>query len=200
MNSVKLLGAALAALVVTGCNSGQPRLWKVSIGQPGPLPASCYIDNMPPQQTVSVTGLTSVAHWVLWDGSLDTMNNQKQLLDIGATSLAAGQAPPITIAGAIEGDAATRLFVASRTENRITPNVLQEAEQATIKIQWESYNAGANGTMNIDGQYQCSGNCPMRRRFASCNVTLNFTARRIDTTQNSEYSTVGCTSGCNARP
>ncbi len=214
MNSVKLLGAALAALVVTGCNTGQPRIWRVAYNTSGVEfveNSSCYIGNRVPQSRTAQTNYRRDANWVIWDGVSDQASGSlRQYLDIGNPTFKLGDSPQVKVEDVIEGDSQTRTFAAERQKASLGPlernrNAV-ETRSGRVQVVWENYNPAATGSMTIRSEYRCvdngqmmqdqcprgGGGDPVGNEAANCEVNVTFVARRIDVNQNTNYGNVGC--------
>ncbi|MCA2980759.1 MAG: hypothetical protein INH41_13755 [Myxococcaceae bacterium] len=205
MNSVKLLGAVAATLLVTGCNTGQPRIWRVAYDTSRFVfveNSACYIGNRVPQARTQQTGYRRDANWVLWDGVTDAQGQLKQYLDIGNPTFKLGESPSVAVEDVIEGDSGKREFLATRQTQSFGPVPRRsiETRAGTVTVTWENYNPAAIGTLKVRSQYNCvdSGGgmpqdlCPRPNETpandaANCEVSVDFVARRIDVTQGTEY-------------
>ncbi|MDX2013908.1 MAG: hypothetical protein SFW67_27170 [Myxococcaceae bacterium] len=218
MNSVKLLGAVTATLLVTGCNTGQPRIWRVAYDTSRVDfvdNSSCYIGNRVPQARTAQSNYRRDANWVIWDGVADQGGQLKQYLDIGTPKFKLGDSPEVVVEDVIEGDAALRSFTAERQVARFGPmergrNAI-ETLVGRITVLWDNYNPAATGLITINSEYKCvdngqmqsdqcprgGGGDPVGREAANCSVQVSFVARRIDVTQATNYSNNGCDgAGC----
>ena len=191
-----VLMAAAAMVVLVGCNSGQPRIYRVAVDV---SPAktvqnpSCYKANAVPGGTVSETNLRVEQQWVIWDGV-----EGKQYLDMGRQQFKLGDSPTINFAELIEGQ--TGVFTGQRVENdQVTiPNVVSynQVRQTIITVNFNDLGASPTGTINLQSSYACQpqGSCPMDTTVAdprSCTVPLNFVARRIDVSRIAAYQEEG---------
>jgi hypothetical protein len=225
MNSVKLLGALAATLLVTGCNTGQPRIWRVAYDTSRidfVDNSSCYIGNRVPQARTAQTNYRRDANWVIWDGVSDPASGQlKQYLDIGSPAtfgmpgFKLGDSPRVIVEDVIEGDAALRTFTAERQVASFGPRERNrnaiETRVGRVTVQWDNYNPAAIGTITIRSEYRCvdngqmmedqcprgGGGDPVGNEAANCEVQVGFVARRIEANQNTNYSNTGCDgTGC----
>lgn len=184
MNSVKLLGAVAAALVVTtGCNTGQPRIWRVAYDTSRFVfvdNAQCYVSKRVPQARTAQSNYRRDANWVIWDGVSDANGRPKQYLDIGNPDFKLGDAPRVIVEDAIEGDAEQRSFVAERQVASLGPISCQgcatlacrescgqtartaiETRIGQITVAWDSYNPAATGVIRVNSTYRCVDNGAM---------------------------------------
>jgi hypothetical protein len=176
MNSVKILGAVAAILVTSGCNSGQPRIWRVAYDTSGFVfveQPQCYISKRLPQAGTAQTNYRRDANWVVWDGVTDASGRPKQYLDIGNPSFKLGDAPRVVVEDAIEGDAAERDFRASRETRNFGPAACNatnlascgqtvrnaiETRTGEVTVTWESYNPASTGLIKVKSTYRCADN------------------------------------------
>jgi hypothetical protein len=218
MNSMKLLGAVTVALLVTGCNTGQPRIWRVAYDTSRVDfvdNSSCYIGNRVPQARTAQSNYRRDANWVIWDGVADQGGQLKQYLDIGTPNFKLGDSPRVVVEDVIEGDAALRTFTAERQIASFGPRERMrnaiETRVGRITVQWDNYNPAATGLITIRSEYRCvdngqmmqdqcprgGGGDPVGNEAANCEVQVGFVARRIDVTQGTNYSNNGCDgAGC----
>jgi len=202
-----MLCGALALLTLTGCNTGQPRLWRVALDLT-PLRTianpSCFKGNILPSSRgqLSETNFRAESEFVVWDGA-----DQKQYLDIGSWDFQLGESPHICVSDLIEApDQTSKVFTAQR--NLVLPfgysvdcqgiggfQALDatESRQTQIVVTWSDYGVAPTGTVNLTAQYACVGGrdpCPNPNPTAdsvSCNSQLNFVGRRIDFDQITVY-------------
>jgi hypothetical protein len=195
-----------------GCNSGQPRVWRVAYDTSRVEfvdNSSCYIGNRVPQARTAQANYRRNANWVIWDGVTDA-NGAQQYLDLGNPTFRLGDSPRVVVEDVIEGTADNRTFVAERQIASFGPRERQrnaiETRIGRIQVTWDSYNAAATGTIKISSQYRCVDNGPMPtdqcprggggdpvgNEAANCEVDVPFVARRIDVTQSTTYSNIGC--------
>lgn len=210
MNSVKLLGGVVAALAVSGCNQGQPRIWRVTYDT-SPFvfvsDSNCYISKRLPTTQTQQRNYRRDSNWVIWDGVVDMTGSQKQFLDIGSPEFRLGESPRVKVEDVIEGDAATRQFSATRETLKQGPEergrTAVERRTGEVIVAWDNYNAGATGNLTIKSTYVCqdrgsmmSERCPTAGETpaddaANCQVSVPFVARRIDVNQNTNYGNTG---------
>jgi len=179
MNSVKVLGAVAAALVVTGCNTGQPRIWRVAYDTSRFVfvdSAQCYVSKRVPQARTAQSNYRRDANWVAWDGVSDANGRPKQYLDIGNPQFKLGDAPRVIVEDAIEGDAEQRSFVAERQVASLGPQAcgggnLESCGQTVrnaietrigqVTVTWDSFNPASTGFVRINSTYRSVDNGAM---------------------------------------
>ena len=193
MRSSIVLAIASAALALTACNTGQPRIYRVAV-DPSPvlnLPPTCYSNNEIPGGTVrdSVTNWRSEFEWVIWDGV-----DGKQYLDLGeGETFPLGDAAPISVYGIIEGQDNT--FVGTETTSRLPDNNnYSYVRTKTITVTFEDQGTSPKGTVDLVSNYTCT-NCAQgeteQKGNKNCSTRLNFAGRRIDASPTTGYSS-GC--------
>lgn len=179
MNSVKVLGAVAAVLVVSGCNTGQPRIWRVAYDTSRFVfvdNAQCYVSKRVPQARTAQSNYRRDANWVIWDGVSDANGRPKQYLDIGTPTFKLGDAPRVTVEDAIEGDAEQRSFVAERQVASLGPAACNasnfescgqtvrnaiETRIGQVTVSWDAYNPASTGVIRINSTYRCVDNGAM---------------------------------------
>jgi hypothetical protein len=179
MNSVKVLGAVAAVLVVSGCNTGQPRIWRVAYDTSRFVfvdNAQCYVSKRIPTARTAQSNYRRDANWVAWDGVSDANGRAKQYLDIGNPQFKLGDAPRVIVEDAIEGDAEQRSFVAERQVASLGPAACNasnfescgqtvrtaiETRVGQVTVTWDSYNPAATGAIRINSTYRCGDNGAM---------------------------------------
>ena len=194
MRSAFLVGA-LALVTLTGCNTGQPRIWRIAIDvTPVRTIAdpSCFRGNILPagRGQLSEVNYREESEWVLWDGV------DKQYLDIGSRTFKLGDAPEIKVADLIEGG--DKVFSAQRNVVTPFPGVeATESRQTQIVVTWNDYGSSPAGTIQLTAQYACVAGrqqCPTPNPTldsVSCRSQLNFVGRRIDVSQITAYPNKG---------
>lgn len=179
MNSVKVLGAVAAVLVVSGCNTGQPRIWRVAYDTSRFIfvdNAQCYVSKRVPQARTAQSNYRRDANWVIWDGVSDANGRPKQYVDIGNPAFKLGDAPRVIVEDAIEGDAEQRSFVAERQVASLGPaacgggnaescgqtvrNAI-ETRIGQVTVSWDSYNPASTGIIRVNSTYRCVDNGAM---------------------------------------
>ncbi|MEW5737803.1 MAG: hypothetical protein AB1938_02695 [Myxococcota bacterium] len=194
MRSLKLsvLGA-LSLLSLVGCNSGQPRLFRMAIDET-PIRSianpSCFRGNILPSGRGTLTELNyrKEDEWVIWDGV------DKQYLDMGNQSWKLGDSPTIVVSDLIEGTGDLS-FSAQRSAVTPFPGInATESRQTQVTVKWDNYSASPSGIISLNSQYACVAGtepCPPQNPSpdsVSCQATLNFFGRRIDVSQTTQYN------------
>ena len=194
MRSIKLVVfSALALLSLVGCNSGQPRLFRMAIDET-PIHTianpSCFRGNILPSGRGQLTEVNyrKEDEWVIWDGV------EKQYLDMGNQKWELGDAPKIVVTDLIEG-LGDKIFSAQRTEVTPFPGILAtESRQTQVVVTWNDYSTAPSGTIALNSQYACVAGqeqCPNPNPTpdsVSCQAQLNFFGRRIDVSQTTQYN------------
>jgi hypothetical protein len=193
-SSVFFAVVALAAL--SGCNNGQPRIYRVSLDTT-PLRTiadpSCYKNGQLSNNQETTSNFREEHQWVIWDSG-----DGKQYLDIGTQHYKLGDSPDINIGDVIEcGASCTGTFQGARTLTNPFPGVQNttETRQTSITVAFNDEGAAPAGTVQLRAQYACVGNCPPPQNSApdavSCATQMSFEARRIDTSRIEAYQPVG---------
>ncbi len=194
-----LVLGSLALVALSGCNMGQPRLWRVAIDMT-PIRTianpSCFRGNILPsgRGQLSEVNYRESSEWVIWDGV-----EGKQYLDIGTKNYKLGDSPEITVSDLIEGTSTDRVFSAQRNEVKPYPGGLRatESRQTQIVVTWSDYGTSPTGTVALTAQYACvnaGDNCPNPNPTpdsVSCNSQLNFVARRVEFANQTIYGNTG---------
>lgn len=189
--------AALSFVALTGCNNGQPRIYRVAIDET-PIRTiavpSCFRNNNLPagQGNRTEQNYRSEKEWVIWAG-LD----QTEYLDLGNQQYKLGNAPLIDIKDLIEGT--NKTFSALRSVQEPEGDSYTYARQTQIQVTWDDYSYSPKGTIALNAQYACIRNridCPgtgttpsdlAPADAASCQSTINFVARAIDAQRITAY-------------
>jgi hypothetical protein len=193
MRSSKLvIPGALALLMLVGCNSGQPRLFRIAIDET-PIRTianpACFRGNTLPsgRGTLIETNFRKENQWVIWDGV------DKQYLDMGQQTWKLGDAPTIEVSDLIEGGA-ERTFSAQLLAVTPFPGLdATESRQTQVVVSWNDYSAAPSGTIGLSAAYACVAGrdqCPNPNPTpdsVSCSAVLTFFGRRIDVTQTMNY-------------
>ncbi len=189
-----LLLAVVAVAALTGCNNGQPRIYRVALDRtPEKTIAdpSCYKNGqLPSGAQVSEVNYREEHQWVIWDSG-----DGKQYLDLGSLTFQLGNAPKINVSEMIE-TTQNGTFQGSRNETNPFPGIQNttETRQTSITVVWNDEGAGPTGNVQLKAQYACVGNCPNPNPMpdsVSCATQLNFWARRIDTSRIEGYTPAG---------
>lgn len=188
MNSLKLV--VIAALGLTACGpAGQPRIYRVAVDTT-PVQnlnnPQCFKGNMPNlNQITQEQNYRQEAVWVIWDAA-----ESKQYLDMGNSTFTMADSPTIKVTDLIEGT--QNVFSATR-QQQDRGNII-ELQTTNVVTTLSDLNATPTGTIALNAQYQCqngSAPCPAEPNKRSCNVTLNFWARKIEVQQTANYTPAG---------
>jgi len=198
MRSMKLVAlGALALSAFAGCGQGQPRIYRVAVDAT-PMRTiavpSCFRGNKLPdgRGNINEQNYRSEDEWVIWNGVVNEKNQQIEYLDLGTQSFELGNAPIIKVSDLIQG--VEKTFAALRTEQRPVSNLYTEARQTQVSVTFDDYSASPVGKLALNSVYACSGNgCPTDAALsapdaASCAVSLDFVARRIEAQQMTVYN------------
>jgi hypothetical protein len=189
-----LLLAVVALAAVTGCNNGQPRIYRIALDRTPErtiADPSCYKNSQLPSGSQSTEVNYREEHqWVIWDSG-----DGKQYLDIGSASFHLGDAPTINVADMIETSQSGTLQ-GSRNVTNPFPGIQNttETRQTSITVTFTDEGASPTGNMQLRSQYACVGNCPQPNPgpdSVSCATQLSFWARRIDTSRIEAYQPAG---------
>lgn len=194
MRSMKLVAlGALSLLALVGCNTGQPRIYRVAVDQT-PVRTiavpSCFRNNNLPAGRGNITeqNYRVEDEWVIWNGV-----EQTEYLDLGTQVFNLGDSPTIRVSDLIEGTDKT--FSALRNEQKPISDFYTEARQTQISVKFNDYSFAPTGTIALNSQYACikgRNDCPVGdlspADAASCSSQINFVARRIDAQQGTSYN------------
>ncbi len=197
MRSMKLVAlGALALSAFAGCGQGQPRIYRGAVDAT-PMRTiavpSCFRGNKLPdgRGNINEQNYRSEDEWVIWNGVVNEKNQQVEYLDLGTQSFELGNAPIIKVSDLIQG--VEKTFAALRTEQRPVSNYT-EARQTQVSVKFDDYSASPVGKLDLNSIYACSGpGCPTDAissppDAASCAVSLDFVARRIEAQQMTVYN------------
>ncbi|MBI3182024.1 MAG: hypothetical protein HYZ28_07750 [Myxococcales bacterium] len=176
--------AVLAVLGAIGCNTGQPRTYRIAI-DPSPLaslPPSCYRNNTVSTLRVIGTNLRSETQWVVWDGV-----ENKMYLDTGGLSVTMGDAETVKVGSMIEGQ--DRVFSGQYVEQKLPDPGSQYTYTKTLSliVTFDDMGPAPKGTIDASSQYTCT-QCNNNDNKVNCAAKLNFVGRRVDTQYISGYS------------
>ncbi len=184
MRAVKIAVVFAALVGAVGCNTGQPRTYRIAIDASplGSLPPSCYRNNTVSTLRTIGTNLRAETQWVVWDGV-----ENKQYLDIGNFSVTMGDAERVDVGDMIEGQ--DRVFSGQLVEQKLPDPNSQYTYTKTLSltISFEDMSATAKGTIDANSQYTCTS-CVNNDNKVNCAVKLNFVGRRVDTQYIQPYS------------
>ncbi len=189
-----LLLSILALAAVTGCNNGQPRIYRVALDRTPErtiADPSCYRNSqLPSGDQETDVNYREEHQWVIWDSG-----DGKQYLDIGSATFHLGDAPTINVADMIE-TSQSGTFQGSRNVTNPYPGIQNttETRQTSITVIFNDEGASPTGTVQLSAKYACVGNCPQPNQVpdsVSCGTQLSFFARRVDTSRIEAYQPVG---------
>jgi hypothetical protein len=189
-----LLLAVVALAAATGCNNGQPRIYKIALDRTPErtiADPSCYKNSQLPSGAQETDVNYREDHqWVIWDSG-----DGKQYLDIGTATFQLGDAPKITVGDMIE-TTQSGTFQGSRNVTNPFPGIQNttETRQTSITVTFTDEGSAPTGTVQLRSQYACVGNCPQPNPVpdsVSCATQLSFWARRIDTSRIEGYTPAG---------
>jgi hypothetical protein len=182
MRSIQWTVAAVAASSLLGCFNSQPSLYRVAVEPVAQkVSSSCYRANQAPTNPDTTTNVVDGQQWVFWEGVDDTA-----YLETGPINYTLGQAQRIVITGdAIQGTKADGkyTFATERTQTDSTTEVYTTSATYTI----DKLGDTLEGTLALHSQ--CAGtDCA---GIPTCDVSVKFVGRKIDTDQISTYEPGG---------
>ncbi len=193
MSSLKHVALGVFSLLgLAGCNSGQPRIYRVAVDRSPintSLPPSCYRVAQPNGGIVSPVDVNyrQQEQWVVWEGV-----EKVEYLDMGSTSFKLGDSPKIDVTSLIEGK--EKVFAASHAELKAVADQYTEQRRMTVTVKFDDYSFAPKGTVALKSEYACSGpagRCPTGEALpadgANCEGLLSFVARRVDAQQVTFY-------------
>jgi hypothetical protein len=185
MNSLKIALGTVAMIALVGCNNGQPRIYRVALGQLSGIGPACFKGGNLPQSNSDNKGFVDQLDMVIWDGT------DKQYLDIGTQSFSLGDSPTIKINDEIESNA-DKVFNGQHNVVRNVATNYSEQRLTSITVSFNDYSTSPSGTVDLKADYACSGSsCPTMNNPApdsvSCAGRLTFAGRRIDAQQITAY-------------
>jgi hypothetical protein len=182
MRSITWAVAVVAAASLLGCESSQPAIYLVAVEPVAQhVPSTCYRPNQAPTNMDTTTNVVDQQQWVIWMGVDDTA-----YLDPGTINYTLGQAQRVVINGdAVQGTKADGkyTFTAERTQANSTTEVYTTSAIYTI----DKLGDTLEGTLALHST--CAGtNCST---IPTCDVSVAFAGRKVDTDQISVYDTDG---------
>jgi hypothetical protein len=191
----RMMMAFVAVAALAACNGGQPRIYRVAVDQTparNVQTAACWKMQAVPTSFINETNLLVEEQWVIWDG-LDSQGAPKYFLDFGRQNFNLGDAPEIDfnelISSGVQGQ-----FSGQRVRSQQVPGIYTEVRQTSITVTFNDLGAAPTGTMSLKAAYACQGTCPPENQVndpRSCEVPLQFSARRIDVSRIAGYSEQG---------
>jgi hypothetical protein len=164
---MRYLGTAAVLTMLAGCGGEEIRRYRVVV-DPAPLsvlPGSCYRGGTPPSQRVEEHNLYRDFQWTVWEAGREQAYLQLEPPE-GGWRL--GDAPPVTLSGAILGDGES--FAAERVVVATDGQVL---ESTALRILFEERATISRGLVELKSRCaSCAGGSPL-----SCDTRLAFTAR-----------------------
>lgn len=197
MNALRLLALA-AAFVVTACNTGQPRIYRVALNT-APMrnisDPSCFKANMVPGSSgLTESNLFVEQQWVIWDATgTDADMTPMQFIDVGHQAFKMGDSPAVDFDELI-GTTNAGTFTGQRVQSSSVPNSYIEVRQTILTVTFSDTGAAPTGKLAADAKYECVSQgapCPSSAFVSdpkSCRVELPFSARRIDVSRIAGYS------------
>lgn len=191
---MRTLRIVLAAVVVAGLASCSPAvawIYRISVDMSGTqgLPASCYKNNQTPFDKTTLTGITEEYEWVIWPG-MDGNN----YLDMGRQTWDIGQAEQIKVGELLLGKDKT--FEGTRVEQQLAnpaagnPTYSNQTD-SKVTVTFDELGGAAKGTIKLLSKYSCTS-CTIGQggdnKVATCEASLKFEGRRIDTQAVAQYS------------
>lgn len=195
MRSISLLlVGALSFFALSGCNSGQPRMYRVAVDNTNERNVgtpTCYVGNQVPSTPPNTyTNYYTEGQWTIWGGAKNA-----EYLDLAHASFTLADSKTIDTYGIIEGE--NKKFSGNRTwfEFQTGPGTngietyFTYAYSTTITVTFNDYSFSPEGTIDLSATYQCQrgttdcpgqGNNTARPPNTSCAAQLPFVARLID--------------------
>jgi len=169
------------------CGVGQPKLYKVALNPSAlnALASTCWRPGNAPVDSTQISHGFNESDWTIWDGTQD-----KQYLAFSATTFALGNANPVRVCTGsgdslpclIEGGG--KAFTSSRVFTRNSVNPVETDTRSITLTFDDTPGATASGTINLKSNYSCgTANCTQ----PSCEVTLPFVARKVESQQTTIY-------------
>jgi hypothetical protein len=206
MRSISLVVvSALSLFAFAGCNSGQPRIYRVALDNTNERivgNSACYIGNQVPQVAPnSYTNFYSEGEWTIWGGVKTT-----EYLDVADAKWKLADSHEIDTYGLILGE--NKAFTGSRQwlepqyefnqANMRTENSYTYAYTTTVTVTFNDYSFSPIGTIALDSKYQCARgftDCPgqgvniaVPAPATSCAAQLSFVARAIEADNVTPYN------------
>lgn len=184
MRSMKWAVTAVVVSGLLGCGGSQPAIYRVAIERltVANLPQTCYRAGQAPTTIPDkTTNMVDEEQWVYWEGVEDV-----SYLDIGTISYNMGQAQRVNMAGdSIRGGKKddAYVFMAERTETESTNEVYNTAATYTI----DKLGQTLEGRLTL--RSACVGTDCLGT--PTCEVSLAFVGRKINTDQLSLYGAEG---------
>jgi hypothetical protein len=196
MRSISLLlVGALSSFALSGCNAGQPRMYRVAVDNTNERNVgtpTCYIGNQVPSTPPNTyTNYYTEGQWTIWGGAKNA-----EYLDLAHASFKLADSHAIDTYGIIEGE--NKKFSGNRTWFEFQPGVdnngnpvtvFTYAYSTTVTVTFNDYSFSPEGTIDLSATYQCQrgttdcpgqGNNTDRPPATSCATTLPFVGRLID--------------------
>jgi hypothetical protein len=182
MRSITWAVAVMAASSLLGCENSQPTLYRVAVDPVAQqVPSTCYRANQAPTTPDTTTNIVDQQQWVFWEGVDDTA-----YLETGAINYTLGQAQRVVINGdAIQGTKVEDkyTFTTERTQTDSPTEVYTTSATYTIDTLGDTL----EGTLALHSH--CTGaDCA---NIPTCDVSVKFVGRKIDTDPISLYDTGG---------
>ena len=165
---MRYLMTAVLLTVLAGCGGEEIRRYRVVVN-PAPLSAlagSCYRGGTPPSLRVEDRNLFRDFEWTVWEAG----RGDSAFLELDAPEggWRLGDAPPVTLSGAIVGDGES--FSAERV---VATSDGQVQESMSLRVLFEERGTISKGLLELASRCAtCAGGSAL-----SCDARLSFTAR-----------------------
>jgi hypothetical protein len=186
MRSIKWAVASVVVGGLLGCGGPQPTIYRVAVDRlsQDKVATTCYRPGSAPTTTPDRTSnMIDQEQWVIWEG-IDGL----RYLDVGGNiNYGLGQAERVDIDGEAIVDANTEDDANVFTTERVRTDSATEVYTTSATYTFEELGKTIKGTLAL--RSNCAGaDCG---GIPSCDVTLNFSGRQIDTDQFSFYTPDG---------
>jgi hypothetical protein len=186
--NMRTISLCSLALLIVGCGggiSGNPTVYRIAVDQTAleSLPAECFVDQAVPTTRENSENIRSGGQWTLWEGS-----TARQFLEVGTFVVAGlGNAAPVDVGGVLES-ADKMNFTGRKTERTVQPGTQYSSVRTlTLTVHFDEMAATTRGTIDVSSEYQCT-DCANNDGQVSCAAKLTFNGRRIDGTNDIDYS------------
>lgn len=204
MRSISLVVVgALSLFALSGCNGGQPRMYRVAIDDTNARnvgTATCYIGNQVPSLPPnSYSNYYTEGQWTIWGGAKNT-----EYLDLANAKWKLADSRQIENYGIIEGE--NKKFSGNRTWFEFQPGIDNNGNQVTnytfaysttVAVTFNDYSFSPEGKIDLSATYQCQRgytDCPgqganisVAPPATSCAASISFVARLIDADNITNY-------------
>lgn len=205
MRSISLVVVgALSLFALSGCNSGQPRMYRVAIDNTNERNVgtpTCYIGNQVPSTPPNAySNYYTEGQWTIWGGT-----KTSEYLDLAHANWKLADSHQIDTYGIIEGE--NKKFSGNRTWFEFQQGINMQGNQdvmytyaysTTVTVTFNDYSFSPEGTIDLAATYQCQRgftDCPGQGVNAatpppatSCAAQLSFVGRLIDADNITAYN------------